>query len=211
MFSVNKLFRSMVIFISFFENSVMGIPLWLESKIGSEIDSEHLQNEFVTWVRDLSRKPFENWCQDAPGRKQIIKLHRLSFFSQPLHFSEIKVLSEVLPKFSGLKELVLSYSHIGKQSLPILAKAIQTLKNLQILHLSGSQIDDAGAKILGNSISCLPELRVVHLSENRIGQDGAKFLFKSLQNTSTLQILNFYGNLIGDQQAYAIQNTVETH
>lgn len=90
---------------------------------------------------------------------------------------------------SELRELNLSSTTLGPESVSHLAEGLPLLSGLQKLDLSGNRLEDRGTCELALVLRGLSNLQVLDLTENNIKGEGTEALSKVLPDMKELETL----------------------
>lgn len=132
------------------------------------------------------------------------KLRRLDLSSQGTNASELKTLVPLIPHYSSVVELDLSYSALDREAVEALGLCVKGLDKLERLVLKGNTLDGGLLRGLCLNAGIRKGVKWLNLEENRLG-NTAHFLNNCLsQAFPSLQILLFQRNSLQDSDLQSL-------
>ena len=117
----------------------------------------------------------------------------------------------LLKNDSENKDLNLSKTRIGAESVQAIGAALNANHTLQSLDLSYNQIGDIGAQALGTTLKVNQSIQKLKLSRNQIGAAGIETLGTALEVNQSIQKLNLHSNQIGTVGAQALGTALQVN
>lgn len=150
-------------------------------------------------------KPNPSISADSlPSITSESKIRRLDLSNQGTNASELKALVAVIPRYSAVVELDLSYSALDREAVEALGLCVKGMDKLERLVLKGNTLDGGLLRGLCLNAGIRKGVKWLNLEENRIG-NTAHFLNNSLsQAFPSLQILLFQRNSLQDNDLQSL-------
>ena len=115
----------------------------------------------------------------AALRSHISDKHILAL-SRHLHGVSMPAFTALLPTFTSLLRIDLSYNALTEDDMPDLGAALATLTSLLHLDLSSNSIGEDGAASLGAALSHLRHLRHLALNSTQLEDEGVAHIARAL-------------------------------
>lgn len=115
----------------------------------------------------------------AAMRSHISDKHILAL-SRQLHGVSMAAFTALLPTFTSLLRIDLSYNALTEDDMPDVGAALSTLTALLHLDLSSNSIGEDGAASLGAALSHLRHLRHLALNSTQLEDEGVSHIARAL-------------------------------
>ncbi|XP_035690083.1 NLR family CARD domain-containing protein 4-like [Branchiostoma floridae] len=145
----------------------------------------------------------------APYIRHLVGLRVLDISSNyKIGDTGLESLTTILPIFTAMQVLVLSWIGISPTGMRILVPALCKLTRLIKLDISHNAIGDPGLECLAAILHHLTAMKVLDLSATGISDRGISSLVKALPHLVQLQVLDVSRNNIGDSGIVSLVQTL---